>query len=94
MKATTILTLLAPFGANAHYIFNRLIVNGASIGGEYAYTRKNSNSYNPSIPSELMDSTDLRCNKGAKAGGTATYTVKAGDKLGFKLFNNELIEHP
>jgi hypothetical protein len=23
-----------------------------------------------------------------------TYNVKAGDKLGFKLFNNEKIEHP
>ncbi|KAF1972903.1 hypothetical protein BU23DRAFT_466377, partial [Bimuria novae-zelandiae CBS 107.79] len=33
-------------------------------------------------------------NKGAKAGSTATYTVKAGDKIGFKLFNNEFIEHP
>ncbi|KAI4598012.1 hypothetical protein KJ359_003821 [Pestalotiopsis sp. 9143b] len=80
--------------ADAHYIFNRLIVNGASIGGEYAYTRKNSNSYMPSYTSELMDSNDLRCNKGATAGSTQTYTVKAGDKLGFKLFNNEFIEHP
>jgi hypothetical protein len=79
--------------AQAHYIFNRLIVNGASIGGEYAYTRKNSNSYNPSIPSELMNSNDLRCNKGATS-PSATYTVKAGDKIGFKLFNNEFIEHP
>lgn len=60
----------------------------------YAYTRKNSNSYNPSFPSELMNSNDLRCNKGATAGSTATYTVKAGDKIGFKLFNNEKIEHP
>ncbi|KAF2447733.1 lytic polysaccharide monooxygenase [Karstenula rhodostoma CBS 690.94] len=80
--------------AQAHYIFNRLIVNGASIGGEYAYTRKNSNSYNPAYTNELMNSNDLRCNKGATAGNTATYTVKAGDKIGFKLFNNEFIEHP
>ncbi|OAL43135.1 hypothetical protein IQ07DRAFT_593313 [Pyrenochaeta sp. DS3sAY3a] len=94
MKAVTLLALIAPLGANAHYIFNRLIVNGASIGGEYAYVRKNSNSYNPAFPSELMNSNDLRCNKGAKAGGTATYTVKAGDKIGFKIFNNELVEHP
>ncbi|KAF1955814.1 hypothetical protein CC80DRAFT_548884 [Byssothecium circinans] len=93
MKTTALLALLAPLG-NAHYIFNRLIVNGASIGGEYAYTRKNSNTYMPSFPSELMNSNDLRCNKGAKAGSTPTYNVKAGDKLGFKLFNNEFIEHP
>lgn len=94
MKAVTLFALLAPLGANAHYIFNRLIVNGASIGGEYAYTRKNSNSYNPAFPSELMNSNDLRCNKGATAGNTATYTVKAGDKIGFKIFNNEFVEHP
>ncbi|KAF1936109.1 hypothetical protein EJ02DRAFT_459799 [Clathrospora elynae] len=93
MKAVAIFALI-PSLANAHYIFNRLIVNGASTGGEYAYTRKNSNSYNPSITSELMNSNDLRCNKGAVAGNTATYNVKAGDKLGFKLFNNEFIEHP
>ncbi|KAF2651833.1 lytic polysaccharide monooxygenase [Lophiostoma macrostomum CBS 122681] len=93
MKAFALTAFLAPL-TEAHYIFNRLIVNGASIGGEYAYTRKNSNSYQPSFPSELMSSNDLRCNKGAKAGSTATYTVKTGDKLGFKLFNNEFIEHP
>ncbi|KAF2021369.1 lytic polysaccharide monooxygenase [Aaosphaeria arxii CBS 175.79] len=94
MKAFAVIALLAPALTEAHYIFNRLIVNGASIGGEYAYTRKNSNSYNPAFPSELMNSNDLRCNKGAKTGGTATYSVKAGDKIGFKLFNNEFIEHP
>jgi hypothetical protein len=93
MKAFYFAALLAPL-TEAHYIFNRLIVNGANVGGEYAYTRKNSNTYMPSFPSELMNSNDLRCNKGAKAGGTPTYTVKAGDKLGFKLFNNEFIEHP
>ncbi|PSN75353.1 hypothetical protein BS50DRAFT_481448 [Corynespora cassiicola Philippines] len=93
MKAVAVLALLAPL-TEAHYIFNRLIVNGASIGGEYAYVRKNSNSYNPAFPNELMNSNDLRCNKGATAGNTATYTVKAGDKIGFKLFNNEFIEHP
>jgi hypothetical protein len=76
--------LLAPL-TEAHYIFNRLIVNGASVGGEYAYTRRNSNSYNPAFTDELMNSNDLRCNKGAQPGSTATYTVKAGDKIGFKL---------
>jgi len=96
MKSFTIAALLAAAAplTQAHYIFNRLIVNGASIGGEYAYTRKNSNSYNPSYTSEIVNSNELRCNKGATAGNTPTYTVKAGDKIGFKLFNNEFIEHP
>ena len=80
--------------ADAHYIFNILIVNGQKIGGEYTYVRRNSNSYNPAFP-EIVESNDLRCNVGAKPGGNVqTYTVKAGDKIGFKLFNNELIEHP
>ena len=95
MKAISLVALLAaPLVTEAHYIFNRLIVNGKSIGGEYAYVRKNSNSYNPAFTNDIVNSNDLRCNKGAKPGGTATYTVQAGDVLGFKLFNNEFIEHP
>ena len=94
MKAVALFSLLAPMVAEAHYIINRLVVNSAEIGGDYAYARKNSNSYMPSFTSEIVNSPDLRCNKGAKAGSTATYTVKAGDKLGFKLFLNEKIEHP
>ncbi|PVH79145.1 lytic polysaccharide monooxygenase [Cadophora sp. DSE1049] len=96
MNLLSILALVAASSiVEGHYIFNRLIVNGKSIGGEYAYTRKNSNSYNPAFPSELLASPDLRCNKGAKAGSVSKpYTVAAGDKLGFKLFNNEFIEHP
>jgi hypothetical protein len=94
MHLATLLALAAPLGANAHYIFNQLIVNGKSVGGDYAYTRKNTNSYQPSFPSEVMNSPDLRCNKGAAAGGTPTYGVKAGDKLGFKLAYGEFIEHP
>ncbi|KAF2199487.1 hypothetical protein GQ43DRAFT_442434 [Delitschia confertaspora ATCC 74209] len=94
MKSLTFLALVAMPLAEAHYIFNRLIVNGKSIGGEYAYVRKNSNSYNPAFTNDIVNSNDLRCNKGAKPGSTQTYTVKAGDTLGFKLFNNEFIEHP
>ncbi|KAK8068471.1 hypothetical protein PG996_007583 [Apiospora saccharicola] len=96
MRASSLLSLgLAAAATEAHYIFNLLIVNGVSQGGEYAYVRKNSNTYMPSFTSEVVNSPDLRCNKGARAGdGTKTYTVKAGDKIGFKLFNNEFIEHP
>jgi hypothetical protein len=80
--------------ADAHYIFNILFVNGKKIGGEYTYFRRNSNSYNPAFP-DIVESNDLRCNVGAKPGGNVqTYEVNAGDKIGFKVFNNELIEHP
>ncbi|KAK0732171.1 glycoside hydrolase [Lasiosphaeris hirsuta] len=90
------LFFLAAFAAaaDAHYIFNILFVNGKKIGGEYTYVRKNSNSYNPAFP-EIVEKNDLRCNVGAKpGGGVKTYEVSAGDKIGFKVFNNELIEHP
>ncbi|KAK0625068.1 glycoside hydrolase, partial [Bombardia bombarda] len=79
---------------NAHYIFNILFVNGKKIGGEYTYVRKNSNSYNPAYP-DIVEKTDLRCNVGAKPSSSVqTYAVSAGDKIGLKIFNNEVIEHP
>jgi hypothetical protein len=92
MKSLLLVAALAAV-ADAHYIFNILIVNGKTIGGEYAYFRRNSNSYNPAFP-DIVETNDLRCNKGAKSGNTATYDVKAGDKIGFKVFNRETIEHP
>lgn len=80
--------------ADAHYIFNIMHVNGARQGGEYTYVRRNSNSYFPSFPNEIINSPDLRCNKGATAGNTQTLTVRAGDRIAFGIFNNERIEHP
>jgi hypothetical protein len=86
--------LLAAPIVNAHYIFNILMHNGKQIGGEYDYVRRNSNTYMPSFM-EIVNSNDLRCNKGAQANsGTKTYEVRAGDKIGLKVFNNEFIEHP
>lgn len=79
--------------ADAHYIFNILYVNGQRQGGEYTYVRRNSNSYNPAFP-DIVSTNDLRCNVGARPGNTQTYNVKAGDKIGVKVFNNEVIEHP
>ncbi|KAK5635151.1 hypothetical protein RRF57_010863 [Xylaria bambusicola] len=62
--------------------------NGKQVGGEYTYVRRNSNSYMPSF-TEIIDSS------GATSAGTKTYMdVKAGDRIGLKLFNNEFIEHP
>ncbi|KAI1122334.1 lytic polysaccharide monooxygenase [Nemania abortiva] len=91
--AAAVALLSAPL-ASSHYILNILMHNGKQVGGEYSYVRKNSNTYMPSFM-EIIDSNDLRCNKGAVAGSTKTYMdVKAGDKIGLKLFNNEFIEHP
>ncbi|KAK6821064.1 polysaccharide monooxygenase Cel61a [Apiospora arundinis] len=98
MKTTSALSSLllaaAPLVTEAHYIFSQLIVNGTPQGKDFTYIRQNSNSYMPSFPNEVIDSPDLRCNKGAKAGSAQTYAVKAGDKVGFKLWFNEKIEHP
>ncbi|KLU92216.1 cellulose-growth-specific protein [Magnaporthiopsis poae ATCC 64411] len=95
MKASLTLSLLAaPLAAQAHYIFSQLIVNGQAKGGDYTYIRKNSNSYMPSFTNDIVNSPDLRCNSGARPGTAQTYTVKAGDKVGFKLWYNEFIEHP
>ncbi|KAL2269661.1 hypothetical protein VTJ83DRAFT_1845 [Remersonia thermophila] len=90
----TLATLAATLAtADAHYIFNILYVNGQRLGGEYTYVRRNSNSYFPVFP-DILNSPDLRCNVGARPGNTQTATVRAGDRIGFKVFNNELIEHP
>lgn len=95
MKASVILSLLAaPLAVQAHYIFSQLIVNGQAKGGDYIYIRKNSNSYMPSFTNDVVNSPNLRCNSGAQPGSAQTFTVKAGDKIGFKLWYNEFIEHP
>lgn len=95
MKTGSFLSLLAaPLAVDAHYIFNLVTNKGQTVGGEYAYARKNTNSYQPSYAKDIVNSPDLRCNQGAKPGNTGTYTVKAGDTIGFKLFFNEKIEHP
>lgn len=98
MKLATVSGLLATLlagTANAHYIFNIVIVNGQTQGGEYAYVRRNSNQWNPVFPDQIIDSPDLRCNVGAKPSAqTGTLDVTAGDTIGFKVFNRELIEHP
>ncbi|KAI0009485.1 glycoside hydrolase family 61 protein [Xylariaceae sp. FL0662B] len=94
MKSFSLAALLAASLAEGHYIFSQLVVNDKVVGQDYTYIRKNSNTYMPSFP-EVIDSPDLRCNKGAQPGGsTQTYTVQAGDKIGFKLAYNEFIEHP
>ncbi|KAI0022142.1 lytic polysaccharide monooxygenase [Xylariomycetidae sp. FL0641] len=91
--ATAAALLSAPL-VSSHYILNILMHNGKQIGGEYTYVRKNSNTYMPSF-FEIIDTDELRCNKGAKPSASIkTYDVKAGDKVGLKLFNNEFIEHP
>jgi len=86
--------LAAPLAVNAHYIFSQLIVNDEAVGSDYTYIRKNSNDYQPSFTDDVINSEDMRCNKGATAGSAETYDVVAGDKVAAKLWYNEFIEHP
>jgi hypothetical protein len=86
--------LLAAPMVHGPYIFSQLLVNGAAVGGDYDYIRKNTNSYMPSFTSDVINSEDLRCNQGALSSSAQTMEVKAGDEIGAKLSFNEFIEHP
>lgn len=86
--------LLAVPMVHGHYIFSQLLVNGAAVGGDYEYIRKNTNTYMPSFTDDVINSEDLRCNQGALSAKASTMDVKAGDTIGAKLSFNEFIEHP
>lgn len=86
--------LLAASTVQARYIFSQLIVNGAAVGSDYNYIRKNTNPYQPSFTADVVNSANSICNVGAQSAKSQTYDVKAGDKIGFKLSFNEFIEHP
>ncbi|KAF2111560.1 glycosyl hydrolase family 61-domain-containing protein [Lophiotrema nucula] len=76
--------------AFAHWNYDRLIVNGRVIGESYQYIRKSNNS---NSPLQNVNSTDMRCNSGGASGlSTQTYTIKAGDEVGFGVA--ETFGHP
>lgn len=76
--------------ALAHWNYDRLIVNGEIIGSSYQYIRQSNNS---NAPLQNVNSTDMRCNSGGASGvNTQTYTVQAGDMLGFGI--KETFGHP
>lgn len=86
--------LLAAPMVHGHYIFSQLMVNGATVGGDYDYIRKNDNTYMPSFTADVINSENLRCNSGALNSPAKTADVKAGDEIGAKIWFNEVIEHP
>lgn len=102
MKTTgtfaAILGLLS--AANAHYTFDKLLVNGKQVGGDNTYIRKHSNGYMPikfkNIPGGSISplDADFACNKGA-TGAPQVIKVKAGDKIGLRqAFGANGIQHP
>lgn len=86
------LLILSSSSVLAHWNYDRIIVNGEIIGSSYQYIRKTNNS---NEPFQNVNSTDMRCNSGASSGtalGTQTYTVAAGDMLGFAV--KDTFGHP
>jgi hypothetical protein len=76
----------------AHWNYDHIIVNGQIIGDPYQFVRKTNNS---NTPLQNVNSTDMRCNAGASSGvalNTQTYTVAAGDSLGFAV--KDTFGHP
>jgi len=75
---------------SAHWTYDRLIVNGKVIGVPWEYVRRHTNNNN--FLSNLT-SPDLCCNINAHSGAnTSTYTVSAGDTLGFII--KDTFGHP
>ncbi|KAI0099350.1 glycosyl hydrolase family 61-domain-containing protein [Daldinia grandis] len=73
--------------ALGHWTYSRLIVNDEVVGEPWQYIRNHNNS---NAPLTNVNSTDFRCNVDAKP--AETYTVRAGDKLGFGI--SEHFGHP
>lgn len=85
---------LSAFAATAlaHYNFEALIVND-NVTSPYEYVRQTTNSNSPVTD---VTSTDFTCNAGGRDADimakTSTYTVQAGDSVGFTINSN--IGHP
>lgn len=78
--------------ALAHYNFEKLIVND-NVTGAYEYVRQTTNANSPVTD---VTSQDFVCNAGGSDAAimakTATYTVQAGDQVGFTINSN--LGHP
>ncbi|GJE85228.1 glycoside hydrolase family 61 protein [Phanerochaete sordida] len=90
--------VLAPLVA-AHYTFPDFIVNGAATG-DWVYIRETANHYSNGPVTDVTDP-EFRCYEldlANTAGQTATYTVSAGQSVGFKAvrlaFNIKSVYHP
>ncbi|KAF2681615.1 lytic polysaccharide monooxygenase [Lentithecium fluviatile CBS 122367] len=90
IRPTLGLLVAAALKTVAHWTYDRIIVNGQIIGKPYQYVREHNNS---NIPLQNVNSTDMRCNIGGISGSnTQTYSVAAGDQLGFTIA--ETFGHP
>ncbi|KAK8107393.1 fungal cellulose binding domain-containing protein [Apiospora kogelbergensis] len=90
MKSFAALTLLAS-AVSAHYTFPALVYNGETTK-DWEFVRKTTN-FNSHGPVEDVKSDAIRCYQNAPGSeGAKTMSVKAGDKVGFRVDSN--IGHP
>ncbi|KAI0154997.1 lytic polysaccharide monooxygenase [Xylariaceae sp. FL1272] len=92
LSSTFLIITAALRSVGAHWVYNRLIVNGTYIGEPYQYLRPSPNGNNFI---SNVNSTDMRCNVGASSGltnQTETATIQAGDEIGFGI--DETFGHP
>lgn len=88
----TATAIVAAFSSNsqAHWTYDRIIVNGNVIGEPWQYVRRHSNG-NKFLSD--VTSNDMRCNIDALSGAnTSTYAVNAGDQIGFTI--KDTFGHP
>ena len=91
--AASILALAA--AVQAHYTFDKIQVNGETIGQPWQYIREHTRGYMPTKGQQILEN-DFRCQPGGDSGAnTDVYTVGTGDKVSFLgAFGMNSIEHP
>ncbi|PSN69847.1 hypothetical protein BS50DRAFT_488818 [Corynespora cassiicola Philippines] len=85
-----LLTALLAVTASAHYTFPALIAGGSSTS-DWQYVRKTTN-FQSNGPVTDVKSNQIRCYELSPGTGAQTYTVKAGDNVGFVAKSS--ISHP
>ncbi|KAH7071084.1 glycoside hydrolase [Paraphoma chrysanthemicola] len=90
MRSTSACILALASAVTAHYQFPELIVNGQKTG-PWTYVRKGAN-YQSNGPLTDISSNAIRCYETAQGAGSQTYTVKAGDSVGFTAQSG--VSHP
>jgi hypothetical protein len=94
MKTAASILVLA-VAVRAHYTFDKLQVNGETVGQPWQYIREHTRGYMPTKGQQILEN-DFRCQPGGDSGvNTDVYTVGTGDKVMFLgAYGMTSIEHP
>ncbi|KAJ4383857.1 hypothetical protein N0V86_000700 [Didymella sp. IMI 355093] len=90
MKSLVLSLLALASSASAHYTFPELIVGGKGTGA-WQYVRQTAN-YQSNGPVTDVSSNAIRCYQLAPGTSAKTYTVNAGDTVGFSAVTS--VSHP